>query len=316
MPIRKQLAATFVKKMRTADFWIHCLVYGFLLISLLPISLWVAETAESQSRIFHALVVLVFACVLLVRFGRIEIKQPLSLNPSARGYLYTAFALIVTSVLLKQLLPADNPSIAMIVGLISIPAYCSSLGSLILFVFGSGTKRLTRTAVLTFCTFLLLSIFMQPLDWPLRSLAGQWSGGILDLIGKNVEFALHRAAETGAPQLLMFVNDHPFHVASECNGFGVILTSLLLAFMLAIYRRLGVVDILLNIVAGAILGFIFNTLRIVVIVLLAPSLMDHYHLMHEIVGTISYWSCLALLWVFLNGPIKDEQAPRQTHRHN
>ena len=80
----------------------------------------------------------------------------------------------------------------------------------------------------------------------------------------------------------------------------------LLSVLLAIYRKLGPIDAALNLLSGIALGFIFNTLRILIIVLLAPSMMDHYHLMHEIVGTITYWGCLALTWVLLNGPTKDE----------
>jgi exosortase/archaeosortase family protein len=150
-----------------------------------------------------------------------------------------------------------------------------------------------------------LSIFMQPLDWPLRSLAGQWSSYVLALTGQSTELGLV-GQEAGPPMLILLVNEHPFHVASECNGFGVILTSLLLALLLAVYRRLRLFDIGLNLLAGVIIGFIFNILRIVIVVLLAPSLMEHYHLMHEIVGGITYWACLVLVWVTLNGPTRPE----------
>ncbi len=316
MPIRKQLSIAISEKVRSSDFWVHLFLYSCLLISLLPITLWVAETADEQSRILHALIVLLFACVLLIHFGKIEIRNPLSLNKSARSYLYAAFGLLIANFAAHNVGPIENARFSWMLPFISIPAYCFALGSLVLFTFGEATKRLTHTATGTFCAFLLLSIFMQPLDWPLRSLAGELSGSVLALVGKTVEFGLQRSAETGAPQLLMFVNDYPFHVASECNGFGVILTSLLLSIMLAIYRKLGVFDIALNLVAGILLGFMFNTLRIVIIVLLAPSLMEHYHLMHETVGAITYWGCLILVWMLLNGPIKDEVGTTTTESNS
>lgn len=312
MPIRKQLSTAILEKVRGVDFWIHVFLYGCLFTALLPITLWVAKTADEQSRILHALIVLLFACVLLIRFGHIEIRAPLNLNKPARNYLYAAFALLITNLIAHQISPAPHTKLTYLLPLISIPAYCCALGSLVLFIFGEETKRLTRTVAGTFCAFLLLSILMQPLDWPLRSLAGQFSGSTLALIGKTVELGLQHSPETGAPQLLLLVDAHPFHVASECNGFGVILTSLLLSLMLAIYRKLSLFGAAINLVAGIALGFIFNTLRIVIIVLLAPSLIEHYHLMHEIVGTITYWGCLAIVWLLLNGPVNDEIAKPST----
>jgi exosortase/archaeosortase family protein len=309
MPIRKQLKGTLVDKIANLDFWFHVILYGCLFIALLPVTVWVANSAEEQSRILHALIVLLAACVMLIRFGHLEILEPLTLNKPARNYLFVAYGLLLFSLVLRNFDALNNTALGGLLSLITIPAYCAALGSLVLFTFGEGTHRLTRTATFTFGAFLLLSILMQPLDWPLRSLAGQWSSSALSLMGNSVDLGLHQIAESEAPQLLMFVNEYPFHVASECNGFGVILTSLLLSLLLAIYRRCGALDTVLNCVAGVVLGFAFNTLRIVIIVLLAPSLMEHYHLMHEIIGTITYWGCLATVWVLLNGPINDEPKP-------
>lgn len=299
MPIRQQLAASFSEKYRQPSFWLHALLFGLLGATLWPLTMWFAQTANDQSRILNALIVLVAASVLLVRFGGVTVERPLELNASARRALYAAYGLLLVTYLAPTFLHAKWAS------LFIIPAYCCALAALVRFVFGIGTQRLTRTVAGTLCAFLLLSILMEPLDWPLRSLAGQWSGYVLGMIGQSTDLGLV-GQEAGPPMLILMVNDFPFHVASECNGFGVILTSLLLALLLAIYRRLNVFDLCLNLLAGVIIGFIFNTLRIVIIVLLAPSLMDHYHLMHEIVGGITYWACLILVWVSLNGPTEPE----------
>ena len=106
--------------------------------------------------------------------------------------------------------------------------------------------------------------------------------------------------------LILLVNEQPFHVASECNGFGVILTSLLLSLLLAIHRGSSLSSTSLNLLSGAMIGFVFNIIRIVVIVLFAPLLMEHYHLMHEIVGGITYWSSLVIIWILLKGPTRSE----------
>lgn len=306
MPIRQEIASALKEKARSSDFWFHCVLYFCLGLALMPITLWFAHTAEEQSRILHALFALLFASVLLIRFGRIEIIKPLNFNASARKYLYIAYGLLLTSIVGQKVGVFNDALAGRLLQIISIPAYCAALGSFILFVFGESTRRLARTASFTLCAFLLISMMMAPLDWPLRSLAGQWSGGLLEMVGKTVELGLINSPETGAPQLMLYVNQYSFHVASECNGFGVILTSLLLGILLAIYRKLTPFHFILNLLLSVTLGFTFNVLRIVIIVLLAPYLMDHYHLMHEIVGTISYWGCLSIVWVLLHGPTVDE----------
>ncbi len=306
MSKRHQILASFQAKRTQTEFWINCLLYGCLGVALLPITLWVASTANQQSRILHALIVLVMAIFTLLLYTRIDVTEPLTLNKSARKTLIAAYGLLMLSVLSPNVIPPSSALLSRVGSLLVIPAYCCGLASAVLFVFGRDLRRITYTATGTFCAFMLLSILMAPLDWPLRTLAGKWSGAALSALGKTVELGVVDNTATEPPQLILLVNEHPFHVASECNGFGVILTSLLLSVLLTIYRRVGTVDACLNILSGITLGFIFNTLRILIIVLLAPSMMDHYHLMHEIVGTITYWGCLILTWILLKGPTRTE----------
>ena len=306
MSKRHQILDSFKAKRTQTEFWLNCLLYGCLGVAFLPITLWVANTANEQSRILHALIVLAMAVFALVLYTRIDVTEPLTLNQSARKTLAAAYGILMLSALSPYIIPPSSPLLSLIGSLLVIPAYCCGLASLVLFVFGPDLRRIAYTATGTFCAFMLLSILMEPLDWPLRTLAGKWSGAALEMIGKTVELGVYNPAATEPPQLILLVNEHPFHVASECNGFGVILTSLLLSVLLTIYRRTNIVDTCLSILAGITLGFIFNTLRILIIVLLAPSMMEHYHLMHEIVGTITYWACLILTWVLLKGPTRRE----------
>ena len=301
MPLRRQLAVSFTEKCRQIDFWLHCILFGFLGLALWPLTMWFAQTAHDQSRILHALIVLVMASLILVRFGGVTITRTPELNASARRALFAAYGIL----LLTYLAPfVTHSSLA---GLLVIPAYCCALTAVVRFTFGEGTRQLTRTVAGTLCAFLLLSTFMAPLDWPLRTMAGKWSAYVLELIGQSTELGLF--GQAGEPPILvLMVNEQPFHVASECNGFGVIITSLLIALLLAIHRRLNIFDLGLNLLAGAIIGFMFNIVRIVIIVLLAPSMMEHYHLMHETVGGFTYWACLILVWISLNGPTEPEKA--------
>jgi exosortase/archaeosortase family protein len=308
MSIRQQILANFLEKRTQTDFWVNCALYGCMGIAFLPITFWIAATANEQSRILHALIVLLMAIYLLVIYNQIEVKEPLCLNKGARKTLFAAYGLLLLSVISRKIIPLSSELLCLISSLLVIPAYCCGLASAALFVFGERVRPIANTATGTFCSFMLLSILMGPLDWPLRTLAGEWSETALSALGKTVELGVHYTTITEPPQLILLVNEHPFHVASECNGFGVILTSLLLSVLLSIYRKLKPIDFALNLLSGITLGFIFNTLRILIIVLLAPSMMNYYHLMHEIVGAISYWSCLILTWLILNGPIKNESA--------
>ena len=301
MPLRRQLAVSFTEKYRQIDFWLHCVLFGLLGLALWPLTKWFAQTAHDQSRILHALIVLAMASLMLVRFGGGTITRPLELNASARRALFAAYGILLLTYLAPFVTHSTLP------GLLVIPAYCCALTAAVRFTFGEGTRQLSRTVAGTLCVFLLLSSFMAPLDWPLRSMAGKWSAYVLEIIGQSTELGLF--GQAGAPPMLvLIVNEQPFHVASECNGFGVIITSLLLALLLAIHRRLNIFDFSLNLLAGVVIGFIFNIVRIVIIVLLAPSMMEHYHLMHEIIGGVTYWACLILIWLALNGPIKPEKA--------
>ena len=299
MPIRKQLIASFRQKCRHQDFWLHCLLLGLLVIALWPLTVWFAQTAYDQSRILHVLAVLCVASILIVRFGGIEVNNPLEMNPSAQRALLAAYGFLIISSFGKYLVLPDWT------GLVIVPAYCCALSAGVRFVFGEGTQRLTRTLATTLLIFLFLSIYMEPMDWPLRSFAGQWSSYILNLLGQSSDLSVAREG-SAPPMLLLLVNEYPFHVASECNGFGVILTCLLLSLLLAIHRGSSIASTSLFVLIGAIIGFAFNVIRIVIIVFLAPTLMQHYNLMHEIVGAITYWSSLVIIWILLNGPTRSE----------
>lgn len=313
MTTHHSVIACLQQKVSSADFWFHCSLYLCLGLSLWPITLWFAHSAHEQSRILNAFIVLVAASVMLIRFGQMRITDPLSLNQPARSYLIGAFGLLVVGLILRPICSKFPDLINVLIQLIPIPAYCSALASLILFIFGPSALRIARTVCGSLCAFLLLSILMQPLDWLLRALAGKFSGATLSLLGNTVNLGLTKSAQE-PPMLILMVNQNPFHVASECNGFGVILSSVLIAVILSIYHKVGPLRSIVYISTGLVLGFVFNTLRIVIIVLLAPILMQYYHLMHEAIGVVTYWGCLSLAWLLFKGPIKNEPVEDQSSK--
>ncbi len=298
MAVRKQLAAAFRAKRSQFDFWLQLSVFALLGLALWPVTGWLAQTTLDQSRLLHALIVLLFAGTLLVADRQPPVENALTMGTVARLAVAASYSLLLLGFVLHAMYPGTGPLLGPVLLLI---AYCAGLGAFFVFVFGKTTARISFTLCATFCAFVILSLFMAPLDWPLRSLAGKWSGIVLSWLGKSIELGLVDAAGM-PPKLILLADRHPFHVASECNGFGVIFTCFLVALLLSIYRRASSLDGALNLAAGLMLGFAFNIIRIVVIVLLAPALMEHYLLMHEIVGAITYWGCLVLLWLLLKGP--------------
>lgn len=113
-------------------------------------------------------------------------------------------------------------------------------------------------------------------------------------------------------KLTLAANGGQFVVATECNGFGLITSSLLLGTILLLYRRAAwwkFPGLLLMCVAVA---FVFNMLRIASIVLLAPSFPRHYTLLHETAGLIALYSGLGLVWLLAGWrpPANDASSPR------
>jgi exosortase/archaeosortase family protein len=302
MSLRQQLAQSFQEKYKQGDFWLNLLLFASLALIFWPYTAWLIESAHAHERIFNALIILAFAVFALAYFNRIEVKDPLSLNPSARNTLILAYLCLLTAFLLNRLTePALIRNLAFTIT--SIVAYCSAITAFALYLFSSGLRRICYTACGTFSTFITLSTFMGALDWPLRSFAGIWSGKILNLLGKSVELGITESAQI-APRLILLVDQKPFHVASECNGFGVILTSLLICLMLALYQRIHWTRMCIQLLLALLIGFSFNILRIVIIVVLAPHMMPYYDPMHEVVGFVTFWACLLWIWVLMGGPTR------------
>lgn len=300
MLLRQKLISSFRTKFREKDFWFSVLLFSSLALIFWPLTQWLSQTAHDQSRILNALIILVLAVFSLVYFNRIIVKEPLTLNSHARNNLLLAYFCLLLAFLIGRFTePSSLRNFAL--SSCSIFAYCSALSAFILFVFGVGLRRITYTACGTFAVFIILSTFMGILDWPLRTLAAKWSSIPLQLIGKSVELGISGNPQV-APKLILFVDNYPFHVASECNGFGVILTSLLLGLMLGLYQKLNPLRLPLNLVTALIIGFCFNSLRIVLIVILAPHMMDYYDFMHEVVGAVTFWACLISVWMLHGGP--------------
>ena len=181
---------------------------------------------------------------------------------------------------------------------------------------GPDSQRLLNALFITFTLFGALLVSLPLLDMPLRVITGKWSAHIFEALHHDT--ALGFIVDDGIPMLLLVVNGRPFHVAAECNGFGLLGTCILLTCAFIAYRRVAVFDAFLLLLVAVFVAVVGNLVRIFIIVSLAPQVGDHYMLMHEIVGTLTFYSFLGLQWWLTIGfgksPIKAENQtdPRET----
>jgi len=131
----------------------------------------------------------------------------------------------------------------------------------------------------------------------LRQMAGVEAARFLKLLG----LASQLAVNAGPPvKLALIANGQTFIVATECNGFGLITSSLLLGTILLLYKRATWWRFPLLLPLCLVVAFVFNFLRISAIVLLAPYFPSHYTALHETAGLIALYSGLGLVWLFTN----------------
>lgn len=276
--------------------WLPWLLYGLTALIFLPVTQWLLTQTWEQQQLRHAFIILGFAGAILVYHHRLKLRPVWQFDNLHLYLLMGAFGLFGLSGLF---LKAEPEALKLLGMLAMMTSYLLALASALLFAFGRRVGRFLRAMLGAFALFMLMVLLMPWMDWPLRALAGQGSQEVLGWIGRSAELGLSQA--TGEPVLYLVTNGIPFQVAAECNGFGVMTAALLLTMLLVIYKRVRLFDKGLLLVAAVVLSFIFNTLRIVVIVQLAPHMMDHYFLMHEIVGSIAYYGCLGAIWWLIEG---------------
>lgn len=268
-----------------ADRWLPAAVFLVTGIVFLPLLIWLTRHTAAHEQLFHAFIVYLFTGFLLVIQKRIPLAAQWDFSNRVQLLLLAGYALLTIAILLK-------------LAVLSLPAMGLALAAFLLWLLGPAQQRFVLSTSMAFLAFLILAIYLPVLDWPLRSIAGKWSAALLSLIGTDARLGLYQGSNE--PMLLLLHGGRPFHVAAECNGFGLLTSSLLMATLIILYRQLSWPDRLLFLVAAVVLGFVFNTIRIVIIILLAPRIPDaSYLLMHEIVGLVATYGGLALLYLLL-----------------
>lgn len=250
-----------------------------------PASSWIAQQTVAHEQLRQSFFLLIFAAAVLWIEHRRTLKPVVEV--SRRGILLLGSAFLLMGAGLFVPIPY-----------FPLAALALAIAAFVHLIFGNGGLKLTLPWIAGFAAFLLFVFLFHIFDWPLRRMAGGYAAELLLLLGNDVK--LQATTQSGG-MLILAVNERLYEVAAECNGFGLISTSAVLALLLVVPRRLPLGWKAVAVVLAFGTGFIFNLLRILGIVALAPHMPDHYDLMHEVVGLAALFGGLAFLWWLLGG---------------
>jgi exosortase/archaeosortase family protein len=179
--------------------------------------------------------------------------------------------------------------------LLFLAGLIAAAGGFVNYTFGGRAFRRTLPLLSVFALLILFVLLFPILDWPLRQMARVEAAPLLNMLGRASQLAV----SAGPPVKLMLVaNGQSFIVTTECNGFGLISSSLLLGTILLLHRPAAWWRFALLLPSCLVVGFVFNFLRISTIVLLTPRFPGHYTTLHETAGLIALYSGLGLVWLF------------------
>lgn len=243
------------------------------------------QQTVAHEQLRQSVFLLFFAAVILWIDHRRSLRLSLAVSRRALALLTVAFALMG----LGMLFP---------VPFVPLIALAVALAAFVHILFGEKGFSVTLPWVAGFAGFLFFVVLFQVLDWPLRRLAGGQAAQVLALFGNEVEL---RGILQPSGMLLLNVNRRMYEVATECNGFGLMSTSAIMALLLVFSRPLAVRWKVFAVLLALVFGFVFNILRIVGIVALAPYFPAHYDFLHEVLGLSALFGGLAFIWWLLGG---------------
>jgi exosortase/archaeosortase family protein len=246
-----------------------------------PATEWLARQTLVHEQLKNAFLVLGFAGAFLIMERRTRLPLRFELGPRAAWLVGTGFALAGLSLFLRA-------------PVLILAAFSCALAGWTLYVFGDRIWPAIRALLGVFFLCMLFALFFPLADWPLRAFAGLAAGKLLALLGYGTQLALVQPQQDHW-MLVLVVNGRPFEVAPECNGFGMVASSVLVAMLLLIPRRASWWGRLLVVLGALVLGLASNTLRILLICVLAPHIRS-YGVMHETVGILLFWGTLVLVW--------------------
>lgn len=247
-----------------------------------PAARWLATQTFAHEQLKQSFLIVVIAGSWIAWEKRHALRVNLQLSNITLGCLFASYALAGGALWW-------HASWLFLAGMVA------AAGGFVNYIFGGHAFRRTLPLLSVFAVLILCVLLFPVLDWPLRQMAGVQSARFLKSIGLAPE--LFVAVEPGAVKLLLQAGPQKFIVATECNGFGLITSSLLLGLIRLLYQRASLGWYALLLPFCVLVAFVFNFLRISAIVLLAPRFPGHYHVLHEVAGLVALYSGLGVVWL-------------------
>lgn len=267
-----------------------------LVLSFWPLALWLGRSALAQQQLNTGGIMVLISIAVCLRGAWPRLRVRPNLNNLGLAMLPASFACLW---LAGRVQAVALPLVVF--------GFCAALAAMISFFFGEVGVRTFLPALSAIFVLGLLVGLSPALDWPLRGTATSYASNLLARLGFAVQAGLVRGKP---PVLQLWVDEKLYLVASECNGFGLLSSSLVLAAILAFsfrlpwFRKLGLLAF------AAPTAIIFNMLRIVSICITVPRVDFPYTVIHEGLGITFYAAGLGLVWWVA------EQAARPTEREN
>ena len=181
---------------------------------------------------------------------------------------------------------------------LAVLALCLNLAALLSFFLGRQGAVAFYPALVGLGLAAAMLIFLPRVDGLLRWLAAVGSASLLNLFGLDATAAVRPSPFTVV--LLVKSGRRVFDVAAECNGFSILLSSVVLMAIQGVRRRQPWPARFAWLGLAVIVGWLANVLRIVGISVASMTTALPYGLIHEGIGTLVYLVALLLVYRLSN----------------
>lgn len=259
--------------------WLAVFLVVCTLAALWPVTGWLAKEVSGSQQIRQSFVLLGAAAALVGWQHAREWRLKLETGNRALVLLGASYACMAAALWFR-------------VSLFMLPAFALGLAGCLHVVVGAEAWRFVRPLVTGLAACLVVILLFPMFDWPLRQMAGINAARCLHGIGFTPQLKVFLEPE---PKLLLATGKNLFEVATECNGFGLITSGMVLALLAGGIAGRRWHAFLWLVPLAAVVGFVLNLLRILAICLLAPYFPKHYDALHEAAGIVMLWSGLGLI---------------------